>query len=169
MYTIGAVIPTLETSKDSPKFDSDPRKKILNYINSTLKSQQPGQNSVSRAVISNHITLDFLLTSQGKFYTVANTSCMHGNPLQHSCLEKPMDRGAWWAAIYRVVQNWTQLKRLSNSSIPAIGYILQATSWWAKSWQKKNSGYHWLMSCNPTSSALGYKGSTKKKQVAPDS
>ena len=22
----------------------------------------------------------------------------HGNPLQYSCLEKPMDRGAWWAA-----------------------------------------------------------------------
>ena len=23
----------------------------------------------------------------------------HGNPLQYSCLEKPMDRGAWWATI----------------------------------------------------------------------
>jgi len=22
----------------------------------------------------------------------------HGNPLQHSCLENPMDRGAWWAS-----------------------------------------------------------------------
>ena len=22
----------------------------------------------------------------------------HGNPLQYSCLESPMDRGAWWAA-----------------------------------------------------------------------
>lgn len=64
MYTIGAVIPTLETGKDSPKFVSDPEK-ILNNINSTLKSQQPSRNSVSRAVIGNHITLDFLLTGQG--------------------------------------------------------------------------------------------------------
>ena len=24
------------------------------------------------------------------------------NPLQHSCLENPMDRGAWWAVVYRV-------------------------------------------------------------------
>ena len=24
----------------------------------------------------------------------------HGNPLQHSCLENPMDRGAWWITIY---------------------------------------------------------------------
>ena len=23
----------------------------------------------------------------------------HGNPLQHSCLENPMDRGAWWATV----------------------------------------------------------------------
>ena len=24
----------------------------------------------------------------------------HGNPLQYSCLENPMDRGAWWATVY---------------------------------------------------------------------
>jgi len=28
------------------------------------------------------------------------------------------DRGAWWAAVYGVAQSWTQLKRLSSSSIP---------------------------------------------------
>ena len=26
----------------------------------------------------------------------------HGNPLQYSCLENPMDRGAWWAMVHRV-------------------------------------------------------------------
>ena len=31
-------------------------------------------------------------------------------PLQYSCLENPMDRGAWWAAIYGVAQSQTQLK-----------------------------------------------------------
>ena len=31
----------------------------------------------------------------------------NGNPLQYSCLENPMDRRAWWAAIYGVAQNWT--------------------------------------------------------------
>ena len=25
----------------------------------------------------------------------------HGNPLQYSCLENPMDKGAWWATVYR--------------------------------------------------------------------
>jgi len=33
----------------------------------------------------------------------------HGNPLQYSCLENPMDRGAWWATV-RVAESWTQLK-----------------------------------------------------------
>ena len=40
----------------------------------------------------------------------------NGTPLQYSCLENPMDGGAWWAAIYGVVQSWTRLKRLSSSS-----------------------------------------------------
>ena len=31
----------------------------------------------------------------------------HGNPLQYSCLENPMDRGAWRATVYRVAQSWT--------------------------------------------------------------
>ena len=33
-----------------------------------------------------------------------------GNPLQCSCLENPRDGGAWWAAVYGVVQSWTRLK-----------------------------------------------------------
>jgi len=31
----------------------------------------------------------------------------HGNPIQCSYLEKPMDRGAWWAAVHRVVKSQT--------------------------------------------------------------
>ena len=37
----------------------------------------------------------------------------HDNPLQYSCLENPMDRGAWWASIHGVTQSRTRLKRLS--------------------------------------------------------
>ena len=36
---------------------------------------------------------------------------------EYSCLENPMDRGAWWAIVYRVAQSWTRLKRLSALSI----------------------------------------------------
>ena len=31
----------------------------------------------------------------------------HGNPFQYSCLENPMDRGAWWATVHRVVKSQT--------------------------------------------------------------
>ena len=31
----------------------------------------------------------------------------HGSPLQYSCLENPMDRGAWWATVHRVAKSQT--------------------------------------------------------------
>ena len=34
----------------------------------------------------------------------------NGNPLQYSCLENSMDRGAWWAVIHRVSKSRTYLK-----------------------------------------------------------
>ena len=33
----------------------------------------------------------------------------NGNPLQYSCLENPMDRGAWWATVHGVAKSQTQL------------------------------------------------------------
>ena len=33
----------------------------------------------------------------------------NGNPLQYSCLENSMDRGAWWAAVHGVAKSWTRL------------------------------------------------------------
>ena len=37
----------------------------------------------------------------------------HSNPLQCSCLENPMDRGAWRATVHSVSKSQTQLKQLS--------------------------------------------------------
>ena len=31
----------------------------------------------------------------------------HGNPLQYSCMEKSMDRGAWWATVYGAAKSQT--------------------------------------------------------------
>ena len=33
----------------------------------------------------------------------------NGTPLQYSCLENPMDRGAWWASVRGVAKSWTRL------------------------------------------------------------
>ena len=38
----------------------------------------------------------------------------HGNPIQYSCLENPMDRGGWWARVHRVTKKQAQLKRSST-------------------------------------------------------
>ena len=39
----------------------------------------------------------------------------HGNPLQCSCLENPMDRGTWWATIHRVAKSQTRLSDLART------------------------------------------------------
>ena len=36
----------------------------------------------------------------------------NGNPLQYSCLENPMDGGAWWATVHGVAKSWTRLSDL---------------------------------------------------------
>ena len=58
----------------------------------------------------------------------------NGNPHQRSCLENPRDGGAWWAAVYGVAQSWTQLKRLSSSSIIPLNFEVclhgDGPPWW---------------------------------------
>ena len=55
----------------------------------------------------------------------------HGNSFQYSCLENPMDRGAWRATVYGVAKSQTRLKRLSSSSSSsskqAIGTVSNTT------------------------------------------
>ena len=41
----------------------------------------------------------------------------NGNPLQYSCLENPMDRGAWWPTVHGVAKSQRQLKQLSTQHI----------------------------------------------------
>ena len=45
----------------------------------------------------------------------------NGNPLQYSCLENPMDRGAWLATVHGIVKNWTRLSDFTH-----IFYIIRA-------------------------------------------
>ena len=44
----------------------------------------------------------------------------HGNPLQYSCLENPMEKGTWWVTVHRVtksraVKSWTQCRDLAHT------------------------------------------------------
>ena len=38
----------------------------------------------------------------------------NGNPLQYSCLENPMDRGAWWAIVHGVAKSRTRLSDFTH-------------------------------------------------------
>ena len=38
----------------------------------------------------------------------------NGNPLQYYCLENPMDRGSWQAAVYGVAKSWTRLSDFTS-------------------------------------------------------
>ena len=40
----------------------------------------------------------------------------NGNPFQYSCLENPMDRGAWWAIVCRVPKGLEMTQRLDNNN-----------------------------------------------------
>ena len=46
------------------------------------------------------------IPGSGRFYGEGNS-----NLLQYSCLENPMDRGAWWATVHSIAKSWT-LKQL---------------------------------------------------------
>ena len=41
----------------------------------------------------------------------------NGNPLQYSCLENPMDGGAWWATVHWVVKSQILLSNLTNLTV----------------------------------------------------
>ena len=45
-----------------------------------------------------------LIPGSGRFPGGGN-----GNPLQYSCLENPVDGGAWRATVHRVAESWAQL------------------------------------------------------------
>ena len=53
-------------------------------------------------------TITELLTDYTSIHGEGN-----GTPLQYSCLENPMDGGAWWAAVHGVDRNQTQLRDLT--------------------------------------------------------
>ena len=44
----------------------------------------------------------------------------HGNPLQYSCLENLMGRGAWWAAVHRVIRSQTKLSTHTHTRVSMV-------------------------------------------------
>ena len=42
----------------------------------------------------------------------------NGSPLQYSCLENPVNRGAWWATVHRISKSWTRLNNSAHTCMP---------------------------------------------------
>ena len=58
--------------------------------------------------------------------STSTTFIPHGTPLQYSCLENPMDGGAWWAAVHGVANSRTRLSDFT--------FIFTLTHW-RRQWQ----------------------------------
>ena len=58
-------------------------------------------------VLRTYLPVQVDLRDQGSIPGSRSPGGGHGNPFQYSCLENPMDRGAWQAAVHRVTQNQT--------------------------------------------------------------
>ena len=51
----------------------------------------------------------------------------HGNPLQYSCLENPMGRGAWWATVHGVAEPDTSESMQELTALHKCTDVLRAT------------------------------------------
>ena len=82
---------------------------IPDYLTCLLRILYAGQEA---AVMEQH---DWFQIGKGVCQGCILSPCLfnlgegNGTPLQYSCLENPMDRGAWWAAVHGVAKSWTRL------------------------------------------------------------
>ena len=58
----------------------------------------------------------------------------HGNALQYSCLENPVDRGVWQVTVHRVAKSWTWLKGLSTSTLSTYRMCICLNTFIAYPW-----------------------------------
>ena len=72
----------------------------------------------------------------------------YGNPLQYSCLENPMDRGAWQATVRGVTKSWTT-ERLTFIGLPFLiiwKFLFQFASQFQNNFYWFHGSFLWLLS-----------------------
>ena len=86
------------------------------------KAERRLHGSFSLGASQGELAVENLPTSAGGLRDVGSISGLgrspgggHGNPLQYSCLENPMDRGARWATVHRVTKSRTRLSNLAHT------------------------------------------------------
>ena len=94
----------------------------------------------------------------------------NGNRLQYSCLENPMNRGAWWATVYGVAKSWTWLST-HITIIPScpksfIGIQWQGWKFLPKAGLAYNMLHNLLPPSSPASSMIHSGGSITQPKVS---
>ena len=90
--------------------------RILEWVAISYSRVSSWLRDQTHVPVSPALQADSLPTNPSAIFGEGN-----GNPFQYSCLENPVDGGAWWSAVHRVAQSWTWLKRLSMHA--CIGHI----------------------------------------------
>ena len=106
--TMHSLRPTLQNSMDVPLTT---KHRITIWSSNSMS----GSNGKESACNAGHLGL---IPGSGRY-----PGEDHGNPLQYSCQENPMDRRAWQATGYRVAKSQTQWKQLTTASNSMSGYI----------------------------------------------
>ena len=84
----------------------------MTFLQSLFHPRGLRKTDVPKSGIDAHISLAHSLVFRSACWFQINAvlipcfPCLFIHPLQYSCLENPMDRGAWWAAVDRVTKNW---------------------------------------------------------------
>ena len=73
------------------------------FTHKSVSKRKKVRSEVGKTVIL------FFFFLRRSFLTRKQIVTDNGNPLQYSCLENPMDRGAWWAAVHVVMKSRTRL------------------------------------------------------------
>ena len=72
---------------------------IYIHTHTYISASHVGKESIASARDTGHVGL---ILGLGRPPGEGN-----GNPLQYSCLENPIDRGAWWNIAHEVTKSWT--------------------------------------------------------------
>ena len=78
-------------------------------------------------------TLDILNQRPPELLCILNalSNIRNGNPLQYSCLENSMDRGAWWAMVHGVAESWIRLSAHISSCYIASSPLNEGRGSWS--------------------------------------
>ena len=70
----------------------------------------------------------------------------NGNSLQYSCLENPMDWGAWWATVHGVAKSWTRLSDFTSLHFMLLHPFIR--------WESRGQGNNLLLLAQLTNSIV---------------